>query len=83
MEPPNKDVEVGKAIYQDMKVSGRWMMSYQDFVREWQAHVDQHREPTKLYEALLLAIHGYGEAGGVMSFLSVPWDEDAKEPLQG
>lgn len=83
----NRDVELGKAIARHNKASGRWMIPYRDFVREWANRLDFSRfdtgddllGDTMRHEALLLAIHGYGQAGGVMSFLSIPENEEEED----
>ena len=72
----NKYVEIGREINLAMKRSGRWMLSYQDFVRLWLERIQNESfdNDTERYEALLLALHGYDTSSSseFMSFLSIP-----------
>ncbi len=77
MEPFNRDVEVGKEIFRSMKSGGKWMLHKIAIGKQWELLIDWDRfdyedGETDMHEALLLAVHGFGEAGGAMSFLSIP-----------
>jgi hypothetical protein len=81
MEPYNRDVALGKEIFHAMKADGKCMLPYRDFVKKWEHLIDWDRfdyedGETDMHEALLLAVHGFGEAGGAMSFLCVPADDN-------